>query len=93
MRYTQARELVETILDTLNEGTRKTPSKKVVGERPEDTNWDEVNRNSRSHARAELFREPANKSVTDSHLPGGAAAALARSRAAFARTPKSKGKK
>ena len=92
MRYLQARELIETILDTLDEGTRKTPSKKVVGERPEDTNWDEVNRNSSSHARAE-FREPANKSVTDSHLPGGAAAALARSRAAFARTPKSKGKK
>jgi hypothetical protein len=66
----------------------------VVGERPDQTDWDEVNRRSREHARAELMN-PTSRSETDGHLPGGAAEALKRSRAAFARPlePKKKSKK
>lgn len=47
--------------------------------------WDQVNRDSRAHAQKELFPERTPSHVDD-HLPGGAAAALERSRAAFADT-------
>lgn len=63
---------------------KKQKEKEVVGERPDQTDWDEVNRRSREHARAELMN-PTSRSETDGHLPGGAAEALKRSRAAFAR--------
>ena len=47
--------------------------------------WDQVDRDSRAHAQGVLFpvRTPSH---VDDHLPGGARAALERSRAAFADT-------